>query len=66
MKVIKTEEEYRNALGEVKKLTAIDPVPGSPEADQLELYALLINEYESQNIDIPLPDPIEAIECVVE
>ncbi len=60
-KVIKTELEYEAALAEVEDLIDRNPEAGTPEADRLELLVLLIQDYESREVDIPLPDPIEAI-----
>ena len=58
-KVIKTEKEYRKAL---LRLEAIFDAPKhSREGDELELLALLIDQYEQERHPIDLPDPIEAI-----
>ena len=58
-KVIKTEEQYKQAL---KRLEVIfDAEPGSAEGDELDLLSLLIDNYEKINYPIDLPDPIEAI-----
>jgi HTH-type transcriptional regulator / antitoxin HigA len=61
VRVIKTEEEYQNALDEISTLIDRDPDPGSPEADRLELLALLVETYESHQFPKRKPDPIEAI-----
>jgi len=39
----------------------MDAPVGSPEEAELELWALLIENYESKHAPIPPPDPIEAI-----
>jgi len=58
-KVIKTEEQYKQAL---KRLEVIfDAEPGSAEGDELDLLSLLIDNYEKIYYPIDLPDPIEAI-----
>ena len=58
-KIIHTEEEYEAALLHVENL--MDAVPGSPEEEELELWALLIENYEEAHHPIPPPDPVEAI-----
>ncbi len=58
-KILKTEAEYQAALLQMQKL--MNSRPGSAKADQLELWAKLIDEYENAQHSIPLPDPIEAI-----
>lgn len=58
-KILKTDEEYESALARVDKL--MDAAPGSPEEDELELWALLVGEYEERHFPIDPPDPIEAI-----
>ena len=64
LKLIKTEEEYKIAL---KRLEIIfDAEPGSKYGDELELLALLIEEYENKYYPIVPPDPIEAIKFRME
>jgi len=63
-KVIKTEEDYRQAL---KRLELIfDSEPGTAEGDELELLSLLVDNYEKIHYPIDLPDPIEAIKFRME
>src|SRR6266576_7086378 len=47
-----------NRIGE---LIGVDPAPGSPVADELEVLAHLVEDYEKKNHDIGLPSPLEAI-----
>jgi HTH-type transcriptional regulator/antitoxin HigA len=61
IKIIKTEEEHEAALAEFETLLNSNPPAGTPEADSLELLALLIRDYEDEHYPIPAPDPIEAI-----
>jgi HTH-type transcriptional regulator / antitoxin HigA len=61
VRVIKTEEEYENALDEISTLIDRDPDPGSSEADRLELLTLLVETYESHEFPKRKPDPLEAI-----
>lgn len=58
-KVIKTEAEYRAALKYVESL--MDAAPGSPAEEKLDLFAVLIENYEQEHFPIGLPDPVEAI-----
>lgn len=59
-KVLKTEEEYQEALAHLD--TLMDAAPGSPEEDELELFSVLIEKFEQEHYPIDLPDPIAAIE----
>ena len=61
IKVIKTEGEYEATLTAIESLLDLDPAPGAPEADRLELLTLLVQDYESRVAPLTLPDPIEAI-----
>jgi HTH-type transcriptional regulator/antitoxin HigA len=58
-KVIKTEAEYEAALARVAEL--MDAQPGSPDEQELELFALLVEQYEQAHFPIAPPDPVEAI-----
>lgn len=60
-KLIKTEAEHAVAMERLDALMDIDPAPGTTEADELELLAHLIEQYESEAYPAELPDPIEAI-----
>lgn len=61
IKVIKTEQDYRDALKSVEELMNLDPNPESVEGEQLTLLTALIQEYESRILPQSLPTPIEAI-----
>ncbi|MBI4623583.1 MAG: hypothetical protein HY736_10250 [Verrucomicrobia bacterium] len=56
-KVLKTERDYRVALAYVEHLME-QPSPGDAE---LELWSLLVENYEQFLFPIAAPDPIEAI-----
>ncbi len=60
-KVIKSDADYREALEEAERLVERDPQRGSPEGDQLELLATLLESYEKERFQFDLPDPIDAI-----
>ena len=59
MKIIKNEAEYEAALTRIEVL--MDANPDSPEEEELELLALLVEKYEGEHYPIDLPDPIEAV-----
>jgi HTH-type transcriptional regulator/antitoxin HigA len=63
-KVIKTEAEYEAALAFIE--TLMDAEPGSPQEDELELFSMLVENYEKENYPIGLPDPVEAIKFRIE
>lgn len=60
-RIIKTEEQYRRALGEVERLAAEDPDSDSPEGARLELLAKLVEDYEKARFKFRKPGPVEAI-----
>ena len=63
-KVIKTELEYQQALARLEEI--IDAEPDTPEMEELELLALLVDTYENAVYPVDLPDPIEAIKFRME
>lgn len=66
IKVIKTEQDYQEALKLVEELIGHDPNPDSAEGEQLSLLTTLIKDYESKAFPKSLPDPIEAIKFRME
>jgi len=56
---IKTKADYEAALAQIERLW--DAAPGSEDADALEVLAVLVDAYEAEHVDIPPPDPIDAI-----
>jgi len=61
-RIIKTKTDYKKTLEEAEKLIALNPDPGTNEAELLDLLSLLIEKYESEKFPIELPDPLEAIQ----
>ncbi|NIR51130.1 transcriptional regulator [candidate division KSB1 bacterium] len=59
VRAIKTDADYRATLREIEQL--FDAAPGTPEGDRLQVLTTLVEAYEDEKFDIPLPDPIEAI-----
>ena len=60
-KVIKNEIDYKKNLAVLEELLDLDPAPGTPENENLELLTLLIENYESHQYEFVPPNPIEAI-----
>ncbi len=65
-KVINTDAEYEAALAKIEDLIDFDPDAETPEAEQLNLLTLLVQDYESRMFQISMPDPIEAIKFRME
>lgn len=62
--VIKTKKQYQQYLNRMQEI--FDAKKGSPESDELDLLALVIEKYEEEKFHIPEPDPIEAIRFIME
>ena len=60
--ILRSADDHRAAIEEIDPLIELDPELGTPEADRLELLALLVEDYEDKNFLIAPPDPIEALE----
>ena len=61
---IRTDEEYRAALMEIERLWNFGP--GSAEGDYVEVLATLVEAHEGKHHPVPAPDPIAAIEFMME
>ncbi|RLD42591.1 MAG: transcriptional regulator [Bacteroidetes bacterium] len=61
---IKTEKDYQEALQRLDEL--FDAKTGSPESDEADIIALLVDNYENEYYPIEAPDPIEAIKIRME
>ena len=66
IKVIKTKEDYEDALKLVEMLISHDPDPDSEEGEQLSLIITLIEDYETKAFPETLPNPIDAIKYRME
>ena len=64
IKPIKNEKDYSNALLRIE--TLMDAKPNTPQMDELEILATLVEVYEEQFHKIEAPDPIEAIKFRME
>ena len=61
VKAIRDEKTYRAILTRVSDLVDLDPMPDSPQGEELEILGTLVEAYEAKRYPINLPDPIEAI-----
>ncbi|OGL38164.1 MAG: hypothetical protein A2042_05405 [Candidatus Schekmanbacteria bacterium GWA2_38_11] len=66
IKVIKTKQDYQEALKLVEELMSHDPDPESEEGEQLSLLSTLIQDYEVRAFPKTLPNPIDAIKFRME
>jgi HTH-type transcriptional regulator/antitoxin HigA len=64
IKLIKTDGDYQEALTRMDEI--FDALEGTPESDEADILALLIDDYENQYYPIEAPDPIEAIKIRME
>ncbi|MFZ1806295.1 MAG: helix-turn-helix domain-containing protein [Cyclobacteriaceae bacterium] len=64
LRPIKTKKDYQNALERLEVI--FDAKKGTKEGDELEIWGILIDQYENDNFPIELPDPIEAIKFRME
>jgi HTH-type transcriptional regulator/antitoxin HigA len=64
---IRSQREYKSALGEIEALLDLNPAKGSDEYDRLELLSILVEAYEDQNLDpFPVATPRELVEFLAE
>jgi HTH-type transcriptional regulator/antitoxin HigA len=61
---IRTKADYRAALKEVERLWYVDP--DTPAGGRVDVLVTLIEAYEAKHHPIPAPDPIAAIEFMME
>ena len=47
-------------------LVDMDPAPDTPEGDELEILAILVEKYEAEHFPMTAPAPIDAIKCRIE
>ncbi len=66
VKVLQNEEEYDTATARIYELMQTYLAPDSEEIYELQLLALIVEEYENKHYPIPPPDPIEAIKFRLE
>ncbi len=64
IKPIKAEEDYERALRRIERLWGAPQ--GSPDGDELDILATLVEAYERTHYPIDTPNPIEAIKFRLE
>jgi len=63
---IHNEQDYDEALDRIDELMDLNPTLNTPQSDELEVLALLVEKYEEKAWAISEPDPIEAIKLRME
>lgn len=66
LKVIKSKADYDAALAVIDRLIALDPEPGTSEANELEVLTVLVKDYEEHRFPTQVPDAIEAVQFRME
>lgn len=64
IKPIRNENDYREALRRLE--TLMDAEAGTPEGDQLDILATLVEAYERKAYPMDIPDPVETIKFHME
>lgn len=64
IKPIKTEADYREALGIIERLMMAEP--NTPEGEKLDVLTTLVEGFESKHYRLDFPDPVEAIKFEME
>ena len=64
IKPIKTKKNYQEALKRIEWIWGA--LPGTPESDELDILATLVEKYEEANYAIVAPNPVEAIKFRME
>lgn len=59
IKPIRNEADYQKALERLEVI--FDAKRGTEEGDELEILAMVIDNYENENFPMDMPDPISAI-----
>src|SRR5260370_14100849 len=64
IKPIRTKADYERALREIERMWGAKE--GTPQGNQLDVLATLVEAYERKHFPIDRPDPIEAIKFRLE
>lgn len=63
---IRSEKNYRTALNRIDELIALGPKEGTDAFDELDLISTLVESYENIHYPIDAPDPVKAIQYIME
>ncbi len=66
IKPIRSEKNYRTTLKRIDELIALDPKEGTDAFDELDLISTLVESYENIHYPIDAPDPVKAIQYIME
>jgi HTH-type transcriptional regulator/antitoxin HigA len=66
IKPVRSKKEYKTALNRIYELMQKDLIVNSDEYNELDVISILVENYESKNFPVELPDPIEAIKFRLE
>ncbi len=58
-KILKTEQDYTNASNRLMEI--FNATEGTPEADELELLMVLVQDYDNRHYVLPTLSPLDAI-----
>jgi HTH-type transcriptional regulator/antitoxin HigA len=61
---IRTEQDHDEALKRIDKLMSAEY--GTPEGDELDMLVTLVDAYETKHFPMDAPDPVSAIEFMME
>ena len=61
IKPVKTKKDYEAALQRCYDLMQKNIKAKSPEADELEILSILVENYEQKHYPVPPPNPVDAI-----
>ena len=64
--VLRNEEEYGAAIGEIGRLLDADPEPGTVAYERLEFLSLLVEDYEDRFYPMDAATPQDAVSFMLE
>ena len=65
--LIHNKQEHKAAVNRILALADTDPAQGTPEAEEIELLALVVGHYEKQHAAPPVPlDPVDYLEFLLD
>lgn len=63
---IRNKSDHEKSVARITALMASDPRPGTPESDELEVLAQIIEYYEKKHFDLGQPEPEDLIAFAME